>query len=72
MDLSASSLFASFLVGMIGLGLFIYGKKQTRLPQLVVGMALMVFPYFVEGVLWVYAISAALLLGLWGAVQWGW
>jgi hypothetical protein len=72
MDLSASSLFASFLVGMIGLGLFIYGKKQTRLPQLVVGMALMVFPYFVESVLLVYAVSVALLLGLWGAVQWGW
>jgi hypothetical protein len=72
MDLSASSLFASFLVGMVGLGLFIYGKKQTRLPQLVVGMALMVFPYFVESVLLVYAVSVALLLGLWGAVQWGW
>lgn len=72
MEFSAASLFASFLVGLIGLGLFVYGKKQTRLPQLVVGMALMVFPYFVESVLLVYAVAAALLLGLWAAVRWGW
>jgi hypothetical protein len=30
MEFSAASLFASFLVGLIGLGLFLYGKKQTR------------------------------------------
>ena len=35
MDLSASTLFASLFVSSIGFGLFLYGKKQARIPQLV-------------------------------------
>lgn len=72
MEFSASSLFASFLVGLVGLGLFLYGKKQTRLPQLIVGLVLMVFPYFIESAAIVYAVSGALVVGLWLAVRWGW
>jgi hypothetical protein len=72
MDLSAASLFASLLVGCVGMGLFLYGKKQARLPQLLVGIALMVFPYFVASALIVYAISAGLVVGLWAAVRAGW
>lgn len=34
----------------IGLGFFIYGKKQHRTIPLFSGLALMVFPYFVESV----------------------
>lgn len=72
MDFDASSLLASLLVGSIGLGLFLYGKKQTRLPQLLVGLALMAFPYFVSSAALVYAIAGGLLAGLWAAVRWGW
>jgi len=34
----------------IGLGFFIYGKKQHRTIPFFSGLALMVFPYFVESV----------------------
>ncbi len=34
------------LFGSVGLGFFIYGKKQERLVPLVCGLALMVYPYF--------------------------
>lgn len=34
----------------IGLGFFIYGKKQQRLLPFVCGLALMIFPYFVESI----------------------
>jgi len=72
MDLSASSLFASLLVGLVGFGLFTYGRKQARTPQLIVGIALMVFPYFVANAAIVYAVAVGLVVGLWAAVRWGW
>jgi len=33
--LTPNSLFLSLVVSTVGLGLFIYGKKQQRLPQLI-------------------------------------
>jgi len=36
------------LFGSIGLGYFIYGRKQRAAVPLVTGLALMVFPYFVS------------------------
>lgn len=34
--------------GSIGLGYFVYGKKQGAFVPLLCGVALMVFPYFVS------------------------
>jgi len=36
------------LFGSIGLGFFIYGKRQKASVPLLCGVALMVFPYFVS------------------------
>lgn len=72
MNLEASSLVVSLFVGLIGMGLFGYGKKQERLPQLVVGVAMMVFPWVVSATVPMLAISAALLLGLFVATRLGW
>ena len=43
-------LMLSLIPGGIGFVLFVYGKKQERWPQLVAGLALMVYPYFTPGV----------------------
>jgi hypothetical protein len=72
MELDANSLLASMLIGSIGLGLLIYGKKQVRVPQIVVGLALCVYPYFVSNVLLMFGIAIAALGALWGAVRLGW
>jgi hypothetical protein len=72
MEFSAASLFASFIVGLVGLGLFLYGRKQVRLPHLVIGIVLMVFPYFISSAKIVYAVAGALVLGLWIALRLGW
>jgi len=40
------------VIGLVGFGLFLYGKKQQRIPQLGVGLALMVYPYFVPSAVW--------------------
>jgi predicted membrane protein len=36
--------------GAIGLGFFVYGKKQKALVPLFSGIALFVFPYFISNV----------------------
>lgn len=71
MDLSASSVFASLLVGGVGTGLFIYGKKQGRVPRLLAGVALMIFPMFVPSPTLVYAIGAAVVGALWFGIRAG-
>jgi hypothetical protein len=38
------------LFGSIGLGYFIYGRKQGAAVPLFCGIALMVFPYFVSNI----------------------
>lgn len=71
LDLSASYLIANFLVSGIGFVLFSYGRKMSRLPQVVIGLVLMVFPYFVPSVLAMFGITAALCGLLYLAVQRG-
>jgi hypothetical protein len=62
-DLSASYLIANFAVSGVGFVLFSYGRKMSRTPQVLIGLLLMVFPYFVPSVLAMLGI-AALLCGL--------
>ena len=70
-DLSPSTLFAGMLISSIGFGLFLYGKKATRFPQLVTGLILMAFPYFVPGATLTLSIGGVLLAGLWLGVRMG-
>jgi hypothetical protein len=39
---------------------------------MLIGVVLMTFPYFVSNVALMFAIAAALLTALWGAVRLGW
>ena len=71
MSLSPAYLMASMVVSTVGFGLFLYGKKQTRFPQLVTGIALMVYPLFVASVAWMLAIAGALIGALWLATRYG-
>ena len=48
------------LFGSIGLGYFLYGKKQRAVVPLVCGLGLMVFPYFVPNTLLLVGIGALL------------
>lgn len=71
MDFSAGWLFASLLVSSVGFGLFLYGKKQVRPPQLVTGLTLMIYPYFVADSGLMLGIAAGLVVALWLAVRAG-
>ncbi|UJF20604.1 hypothetical protein [Shewanella sp. OMA3-2] len=47
---STTMIMWSVLFGAIGMGYFIYGKRQQAIVPLCIGMVLMVFPYFVASV----------------------
>jgi hypothetical protein len=56
--MSASSLLWGVLFGSIGLGYFVYGKKQQAAIPLICGIILMVLPYFVTGAWLLVALGA--------------
>jgi hypothetical protein len=72
LDTSTGSLMASLLVSAFGGGFFIYGWKQKRWPQLVVGVVMSIYPFFVESVWLTYLIAVALVVGLWFALRADW
>jgi len=63
--LSTSSIFWGLLFGSIGLGYFLYGRKQQAIVPLLSGLALMVFPYFVSNAILLVAIGLALAVLPW-------
>jgi hypothetical protein len=65
-------LFLSLIISGGGLALFIYGKKQGRIPHLVAGLILLVYTYIVTSTLWMIAIAVLVLFALWWAVRQGW
>jgi 4-hydroxybenzoate polyprenyltransferase len=48
---SPSFLFASLIWGSIGVGYFVYGKKQQSLPAMVGGIVMIAVSYFVGSAL---------------------
>jgi hypothetical protein len=71
MDLEPSSVIASLIVSSIGFVVLVYGKRQQRVPHVIVGLVLMGFPYLVPDVRVMASIAAAALLGLWLATRLG-
>ena len=59
-----SLLFGSILFGAIGLAVFVYGKKLALWKPMVMGIALMAYPYFISHTWLMYAIGTALCAGL--------
>jgi len=45
--ISTSTLIMGVIFGAIGLGFFIYGKKQKAIIPLFCGIVLMILPYFI-------------------------
>jgi hypothetical protein len=59
--LSTSALLWGLLFGSVGLGFFVYGKKQKVVVPLICGLVLMVFPYFISNTILLVAIGVALI-----------
>ena len=58
--MNTSLLLLGVLFGSIGLGYFLYGKKQRAVVPLVCGLALMVVPYFISSTALLVMVGAVL------------
>lgn len=58
--MDTTQLLFGVLWGAVGLGYFVYGKRQQSPVPLLCGLGLMAFPYFVEN--WILQLSLGLLL----------
>ena len=67
-----ATLFVSIVTSLVGFGLFSYGRKQARLPQVIGGLFLMVYPYFVSTLTSMLVIAFVILAGVWFALRAGW
>ena len=66
-DFGLAQIAAYVIFGTIGLCAFIYGKKNSSLKPLMLGVALMAYPYFITGTLGLYLVGIILsaLLYFW-------
>ncbi len=58
---STAVLMWGMFFGSIGVGFFIYGRKQKAVVPLCVGIALCVFPYFIANVYALVLVGAVLM-----------
>jgi hypothetical protein len=56
-----NSLIVGVVAGAIGMGYFIYGKRQAKLTPLVAGVLLCIYPYFTDSLLWLSVIGLVLV-----------
>ena len=58
-----STLMWGIIFGSIGLGFFVYGKKQKAIIPILSGIGLMVFPYFISNI-YLMILSGIVLVAL--------
>ncbi len=62
MDFSFGYLFSSFVIGMFGFGFFLYGKKSGAILPLMVGIVLMIYPFFITNLWGMWAVGVGLMI----------
>ncbi len=62
---SPAYLFFAIVFGVVGIAAFRLGRRRERPPTVVMGLALMFYPYLVRGTGWLVAIGLALCAGVW-------
>lgn len=63
------ALLMAMFVSTVGFGIFWYGRKQKRVPQLGVGLLMMVVPYFLPTALITAVVGLALCVLLFALVR---
>lgn len=51
MEINTSSLLVGLVTGSVGMAYWVYGKKRHKNVMLWSGVALMVYPWFVDGIM---------------------
>jgi hypothetical protein len=61
--INISTLIWGIIFGSIGLGFFVYGKKQKAIVPILSGIGLMVFPYLISNI-YIMILSGIVLVAL--------
>ena len=59
-DMSPSTLFAGLIFGGIGMVAWAIGRKRQQTPTMIIGVALILYPWVVADPVWVWIIGIAL------------
>lgn len=70
MNFSLAGLLAATVFGAVGIGYFVYGRRQARIVHLVCGAMLVAFPWFVANLAALLGIGIALTLAPLAAAWW--
>jgi len=65
MGYDPAALFLGLLFSGIGFVAYRFGRRMELIWPIVLGIALMIFPWFVHRALWVVVVGSALTLLLW-------
>lgn len=49
------------IAGAVGMGYFVYGKRQMKWVPMMSGLALCIYPYFTESLLWLCVFGVLLM-----------
>lgn len=63
-DFGAAKIIACVLFGAVGFVALAYGKKNRYFRTMIIGVALMAYPYFVSGTLLLYIVGIVLTAAL--------
>lgn len=70
MHFSVAGLFIGTMFSAVGVGYFVYGRRQTRIVHLVCGTVLAVYPWFVTSLVPLIGIGLAFALAPFAAAWW--
>ncbi len=62
MDFDGVAILLSLIFSTFGLIYFRYGKRLAKVPWIVTGIVLMVYPYFVHSRLWMTVLGLGLMV----------
>jgi hypothetical protein len=57
-----SNLFIGMIISTVGVGYVMYGRRQTKFAPVIAGVALCVYPYFIDDWVWLTVIGVPLLV----------
>jgi hypothetical protein len=56
-----STFVIGIITGALGVGYIVYGRRQTKFVPLLAGVALCMYSYFIDSVVWLCIVGALLL-----------
>jgi hypothetical protein len=57
-----NSFFIGLIAGVFGMAYFVYGKRRAKFTAMMAGVALCIYPYFIDSVLWLCVVGGLLLI----------